>query len=121
MASTGDVSQAVNAIRKSMDDSMSQVDATVSNIAQTTHTATTSGEVLREIVRMAGDTARQVESIVTACEQQSAATEEISRNISNVNVLADQTVEVMKEAAQDVISLASQTDGLGALVDEMKA
>ena len=120
MASTGDVGQAVNAIRKSMDKSMAQVDTTVSNIERTTHTATKSGEALQEIVSMAGDTVRQVESIVTACEQQATAAEEVSHSISNVNALADQTVLVMKEAARDVTSLTGQTDSLGVLVDEMK-
>jgi len=120
MASTGDVGQAVTAIRKSMDTSMVQVDATVSNVEQTTQTATTSGEALQEIVQMAEHTAKQVESIVTACEQQSAASEEISRSISNVNNLADQTVETMKGAANNVASLTAQTDSLAVLVDEMQ-
>jgi len=120
MASTGDVSKAVNAIRKSMDKSMAQVGATVSHIEQATHMATKSGEALREIVNMAGDTARQVASIVTACEQQSLASEEIRKNITNVNALASRTVEIMNEATRDVASLASQTDSLGDLVDEMK-
>jgi methyl-accepting chemotaxis protein len=120
MASTGDVSHAVNAIRKSMDKSMAQVDTTVSNIEQTTNTATKSGETLREIVNMADDTVRQMESIVTACVQQSTASEEISSGISNVSALADRAVEIMKEAARDVESLAAQTDSLGILVDEMK-
>ncbi|MCL1985414.1 MAG: methyl-accepting chemotaxis protein [Betaproteobacteria bacterium] len=120
MASTGEVGAAVDAIRKSMDKSMAQVDTTVSNIERTTHTATKSGEALREIVNMADDTAKQVGSIVTACEQQSSAMEEISHGISNVNALADQAVEAMKEAAHDVTSLAGQTDSLGMLVDEMK-
>jgi methyl-accepting chemotaxis protein len=120
MASTDDVSQAVSAIRKSMDKSMTQVDTTVSNIEQTTRTAVKSGEALREIVNMAGDTARQMEGIVTACDQQSIVSEEVSNGISNVNVLASRTVEIMKEAAHDVASLASQTDSLGVLVDEMK-
>jgi methyl-accepting chemotaxis protein len=103
-----------------MDTSMAQVDATVSNIEQATLMAAKSGEALREIVSMAGDTARQVTSIVTACEQQSMASEEISKGIANVNALAARTVEIMGEASRDVASLASQTDSLGVLVDEMK-
>jgi methyl-accepting chemotaxis protein len=120
MASTGDVSHAVTAIRQSMDKSMTQVDTTVTNIEQATSLATLSGEALREIVKMADDTSSQVEGIVTACEQQSAASENISRSVNEMNAIAGQTAEIMAEASRDIASLAAQTDSLGDLVGEMK-
>ena len=57
MASIGDVSQAVNAIHKSMGTSMNQVDMTVTTIEQATGHAAQSGRALREIVDIADDTA----------------------------------------------------------------
>jgi methyl-accepting chemotaxis protein len=120
MASTGDVSHAVTAIRQSMDKSMIQVDTTVTNIKQATDLATQSGVALREIVRMADDTARQVEGIVAACEQQSAASESISRSITEMNAIAGETAGIMAESSRDIASLAAQTDSLGNLVGEMK-
>jgi methyl-accepting chemotaxis protein len=120
MASTGDVSHAVTAIRQSMGKSMTQVDTTVANIEQATNLATQSGVALQEIVRMADDTSRQVEGIVTACEQQSAASESISRSINEINAIADETAGIMAESSRDIASLAAQTDSLGDLVGEMK-
>jgi methyl-accepting chemotaxis protein len=120
MASTGDVSQAVNAIHKSMGISMDQVDMTVSNIEQATQRAAQSGAALREIVSMANDTARQVEAIVTACEHQASANEHINRNIMEINALADHTNTTMTTASRDIADLAVQTDNLGKLVAEMR-
>jgi methyl-accepting chemotaxis protein len=120
MASTGDVSQSVNAIHKSMNISMEQVGMTVTNIEQATELATQSGAALREIVTMADDTARQVEGIVTACEHQTAASGHANRSIAEVNVLAGKTHASMEAASRDIADLAAQTDGLVGLVAEMK-
>ena len=120
VASTGDVGQAVDAIRKSMDASMRQVDATVSNIERATETAEKSGEALREIVEMAEYAAKQAEGIVVACKEQHAAAEDIGRGISGISALARQAVESMRDAAEDIAALAGQTNSLGVLVDEMK-
>jgi methyl-accepting chemotaxis protein len=120
MASTGDISHAVTAIRQSMDKSMLQVDTTVANIGQATKLATQSGASLQEIVRMADDAARQVADIVTACEQQTAASENISLSITEVNAIADETAKIMGESSRDIASLAARTDSLGDLVQEMK-
>ena len=120
MASTGDVSQAVGAIHKSMDVSMTQVGMTVSNIEQATERATQSGAALREIVSMADDTARQVEGIVTACEQQAAASADVSRSVAEVNAIAGKTHNTMGAASRDIADLVVQTDTLGKLVAEMR-
>ncbi|MCL1916535.1 MAG: methyl-accepting chemotaxis protein [Desulfovibrionaceae bacterium] len=120
MASTGDVSQSVNAIYKSMDISMEQVSMTAANIEQATELATQSGAALQEIVTMADDMARQVEGIVTACEHQAEASERVNRSIVEINTIADATRTSMGAASRDIAELAVQTDGLVGLVAEMK-
>jgi len=120
MASTGDVSQAVNAIHKSMDISMDQVGMTVTNIEQATERASQSGAALREIVSMSDDMARQVEGIVTACSQQASASERVNTSITEVNTIAGHTHKSMETASRDIANLAVQTDKLGELVAEMK-
>jgi methyl-accepting chemotaxis protein len=121
MISTGDVGQAVGAIHKSMDKSMTQVGTTVTNIEQVTQLAAESGEALQEIVTMADDTASQVEGIVSACEHQAAANEHVSRSIQEINTLADKTHATMEEASRDTAELAVQADALSGLVAEMKS
>jgi methyl-accepting chemotaxis protein len=120
MASTGDVSQAVTAIYKSMDISMEQVGMTATNIEQSTELAVQSGAALREIVTMADDMARQVEGIVTACEHQAEASAHVNRSIVEINTIADATHTSMGVASRDIAELAAQTDGLVGLVAEMK-
>jgi methyl-accepting chemotaxis protein len=120
MASTGDVGQAVSAIHKSMNVSMDQVSMTVTNIEQATERATESGVALREIVSMAGDTARQVEGIVAACGHQVAASEHAGRSITEISAIAAHTHKSMETSSRDIAARAAQTDGLGRLVAEMK-
>jgi methyl-accepting chemotaxis protein len=100
--------------------SMEQVDASAVNIERAADLAQQSGVSLREIVNMADETARQVESIVAACEQQSTASADISNSITEVNHLAGETAEIMEEAAADIVSFTGLTDNLGNLVDALK-
>ena len=120
MASTGDVSQAVSAIHKSMGISMDQVDMTVTNIERATDLATQSGAALQEIVRMADDTVRQVEGIATACGHQAVASSHVSNSIMEVNAIASNTHSIMTRSTQDIANLTDQTDRLGKLVAEMR-
>jgi methyl-accepting chemotaxis protein len=120
MSCTGDVSQAVNAIQKSMGVNMSQVDMTVTNIEQATQLAAESGEALREIVTMADDMARQVEGIVTACEHQADASEHVSRSVTAISSIADKTHMTMESSSRDIAKLVTQMDALGKLVADMK-
>ena len=120
MASTTDVGNAINAIQHSVTKSTEQVDRAVKAIEQATEFANTSGEALAEIVQMADDTAGQVEAIATASEQQSAASEEINRSLSEVNSIAAATARAMQEATQAVSDLAEQAQALAVLIDDMK-
>jgi methyl-accepting chemotaxis protein len=120
MASTGEVSQAVQGIHTSMDVSMSEVAVTATNIEQATELATRSGEALRKIVNMTDDAAKQVEGIVTACAQQAAANKNLSRGIVEVNAIAGKTLETMQGASRDVTNLAGQANSIAGLVPEMR-
>jgi methyl-accepting chemotaxis protein len=120
MASTGDVSQAVKSIHKSMDISMAEMGVTVTNIEQATGLATQSGEALRKIVSMADDAAKQVEGIVSACEQQAVANEHLSRSIAEVNAIAGKTHETMRGTSRDIAEVAGQADSINSLVAEMR-
>ena len=120
MASTTDVSTAIQSIQMSTAESSKQVDATVEYVANVTQLAAKCGEALEAIVHMAEDTADQVRAIATASEEQSATSEEISKSIENVNVIAGETSHAMGEAAKAVADLAKQAQILGSLIAEMK-
>ncbi len=120
MASTTDVSNAIQAIQISAERSTRQVEQAVQTIDEATALAERSGEALKEIVNMAEGTADQVRAIAAASEQQSASSEEINRSITQVNTIAAETAKAMEDAARAVSGLASQSRVLTGLIEEMK-
>ncbi len=111
MASTHDVGNAILAIQQSAGQSAEQVEEEF---------AGKSGEALQQIVAMADSTADQVRAIATASEQQSASSEEVNNSIIQVNAIAGDTSQAMREAAGAVAELAEQARALTGLIDNMK-
>ena len=120
MSATTDVGQMVTSIRKSVTQSIDQVDRAVDLIASATEESNRSGDALQEIVTMMDETADQVRAIATASEEQSATSDEINRSINQVNTIAEQTAQAMGEAAKAVSELAGQAQALSSLIEEMK-
>ena len=120
MVSTTDVGNAIKSIQSSVNTSIRQVDQTVELIASATEQATESGYALAEIVSLVDSTAGQVQAIATASEEQSATSEEINRSITEINSIAVNSAQTMRESALAVNDLASQTHALGSLIEEMK-
>ena len=69
---------------------------------------------------MVEHTADEVRAIATASEEQSAASEEITRSIAEVNSITSSTSEAMREAAKGLESLRRRSQDLIRLIDEMK-
>lgn len=120
MDSTSEVGSAIRAIQESVGKSLSGVDKTVEIIRQATEQANQSGAALHEIVSTVENAAGQVSTIAAASEEQSAASEEINRNVVLVSEIVRQSSVAMTEAAQAVNSLAEQTQGLARIVQQMK-
>ncbi len=120
MASTTNVSKVINSIQTSVDKSMKQLDATVTNVATSTEQAVRSGNSLREIVEMADNAVDQVRAIATASEEQSATYEQINRSIAHVNTITQETVRGLQESARAVAELARQSESLAQLIEQMK-
>lgn len=59
-------------------------------------------------------------SDATASEEQSAASEEITRSIAEVNSITSSTSEAMREATKGLESLRRRSQDLIRLIDEMK-
>ena len=74
--------------------------------------ANLSGSTLEEIVALVTSNAVQVSNIASASEEQSAATEEMSRNIELVNDIATKTVGDMMNSTkytEELTDLAEET------------
>ncbi len=74
---------------------------------------------MTEIVDIVGETAGQVESIATASEEQSAASEEINQAITDVTQIAAETAQGMTEAAQALEAMAAMTGDLDRVIRDM--
>lgn len=69
---------------------------------------------------MVEHTADEVRAIATASEEQSAASEEITRSVSEVNTITFATSEAMRAAADGLESLRGRSQDLLNLIEEMK-
>ena len=120
IVSTTDVANAINAIQHSTDINVKQVDLAVQKIEDATELANTSGEALHGILEMADQSADGVRAIATASEEQSATADEISRSITQVNLIATETTNAMVDAATAVSELTRQTQELSRLIENLR-
>lgn len=78
-----------------------------------------SGEALKEIMEMVDNAADQVRTI--ASEEQSATSEEIRRSVEQVNTIATDTAEAVRNIAPAVAELSDQALILTDFIKKMKA
>ena len=88
-------------------------------VAQATALAGDSGEALREIVVYVQQTSGEVESIAAASEQQSAASEQITRAMGEINSIADDVSERMRLSVAEVRELSSLVRRLQQLIQQL--
>ena len=120
MAATNDVSNAVNSIqdeaRKNIDNTVKSVET----ITEVTELATASGDSLREIVKLVNAATAQVQSIATAADQQSAASDEINRSITGISEISSETSDAMNLSRNVVSDLSEQIKTLNTMTERMK-
>ena len=121
MTATKEVGDAIRGIQSGARKNYDNVAQAVTAVGEATTLATTSGDILREIVTLVDTSADQVRSIATASEQQSATSEEINRSVDEVNRIAAETMDALRQSAQAVADLSQQAQELSAMVQEMQA
>lgn len=100
--------------------SISAVERTTINLDATTGLVAKSGEALEHIVQEVMLTTDQVRSIATAAEEQSAASDEITHSLTEINQMANETAAAMQHSAQAVSDLAQQSQELQQLVNDLR-
>ncbi|MBZ2173016.1 methyl-accepting chemotaxis protein [Nitratidesulfovibrio sp. SRB-5] len=121
MAATKEVGEAIGSIQQGARKNLENVEHSVVTIEQATNLANQSGVALKEIVAMVESAADQVRSIAAASEQQSAASDEITKSIEDINIISGETASAMTQSAQAVGELASQAQTLRTLIEKMKS
>lgn len=120
MTATKQVGDAVRAIQGGTQESIRAMEGTTQNVNQTTDLATQAGEALKHIVKLVGGSTDQVRAIATASEEQSAAAEEINQGTEDINRVASETANSMRQSSQAVIELAEMAQQLTIVVESLK-
>ena len=120
LASTTDVAGVISGINHSAQKNMTEVDGTVQEVEGTTSLVDQSGVMLQEIAALVEDSADQSRLIATASEQQSAAAQEISQSVTEVNGIAVSMAQAMQEGSRTVNDLAEQAHELSELIALLK-
>ena len=120
MSATQEVGQAITGIQAGTRKNILNVEQVAVTIESATNMSVRSGESLKKILEFVHLVNDQVQSIATASEQQSAASEEINQSVEQVATISAQTAQTMEQAAKAVADLTQQSQSLQRLIEEMK-
>ena len=120
MGATKEVGDSIRAIQDLARTNVSGMDDAVSAIDGAARLSGTSGEMLQQIVTMAHDAAGQVQAIATAAEEQSAASEQITRSVEEIDRIARENGTLVNATSSDLRNLADQAAELRRLIEGMK-
>ncbi|MGV7004250.1 methyl-accepting chemotaxis protein [Desulfovibrio sp. QI0442] len=120
MTATQEVGQAITGIQEGTRKNIHNVEVAGVSIEEAARLSVTSGESLKQILKFVNMVNDQVQSIATASEQQSAASEEINHSVEQVATISSETAQAMDQASRAVADLAQQSQALQRLIVEMK-
>ena len=121
MTATQEVGQAIRDIQEGTRKNIANVDKSAVSIESATSLSVRSGESLQQILTFVEHVNDQVQSIATASEEQSAASEEINQSVEQVATISAETAQAMEQASRAVSDLLEQSQILNRLITEMKA
>ena len=120
MTATKDVGDNIRTIQDSTRKNIGNVDLAAQAVEDATMRANLSGQTLAEIVNLAATNAGQVQSIASAAEEQSSATEEINRSIASVSAIATKTLDGMSESFRATERLRELANEMNEVIEELK-
>jgi len=100
---------------------VNQMQATKERVDKSSELAGGAGGMLTQIVDASEHMADMVRSIATAAEQQSATSDEINTNVSEINSLAAQMAGDVQKANSDIAELAETARNLARLVEKFRS
>ena len=120
MTATQEVGQAITGIQAGTRKNIQNVEQVAVTIESATNMSVRSGESLKKILEFVHLVNDQVQSIATASEQQSAASEEINQSVEQVATISAQTAQAMEQASGAVADLTQQAQSLQQVIEKMK-
>ncbi len=121
MTATQEVGKAITDIQQGTRANIDRVEKAVQQIDETTKLSGESGEALNAIVSFVEESSTQAQNIAAASEQQSAASEEINRSLTQVATISSETRQAMEESGKAVEETAKQAQVLQQLITQMKS
>ncbi|QJB58508.1 methyl-accepting chemotaxis protein [Pseudodesulfovibrio sp. zrk46] len=115
MEATRDVGVAIEGIQDQVAQTIEGVQEMTGLADGAASLANESGKALEEIVSFAGTSADRIRSIASAASQQSVASEEVTRTITEIHSISTATGEGMQEASAAVVSLAERVEDLSTM------
>ena len=120
MTATQEVGRAIGDIQNGTKKNILNVEQSAAAIEDATKLSIRSGNSLKQILEYVHLVNDQVQAIATASEQQSAASDEISRSVVQVATISAETAQTMEHAAHAIDGLAQQAQVLQQLIHDMK-
>ncbi|NJL32198.1 MAG: HAMP domain-containing protein [Phycisphaerales bacterium] len=108
---TKEIAQSIKAIQGETGQAVDKMNTGTQQVKTGVEKATAAGDSLREIVTAATGVAEMIRSIAAAAEEQSAASEQISRNIESINAVTQQSTEGASQAASAASQLSAKAEG----------
>ncbi|MDR6236527.1 HAMP domain-containing methyl-accepting chemotaxis protein [Pseudomonas oryzihabitans] len=105
-SSTDEIAQLITGLSQSTDQMAAVLEQNVILTESSVGLSREAGEMLKRITQSVKDIEAMNEQIACAAEQQSAAGEEIGRNVTNVRDISDQTAAASEETASSSMELA---------------
>jgi methyl-accepting chemotaxis protein len=113
---TKEIGQMIKAIQQETKGAVTSMEDGVKEVVNGTAKAARSGEALQDILTQINAVTMQVDQIATAAEQQTATTNEISRNILQITEVVNDTASGALQSANASSQLASLAERLQQLV-----
>ncbi len=120
MQATKEVSSAVQAIQDSTKQNIDEMEAASEAVGRSTELAQNADEALEFIVRTAESNANLVQEISTVVSRQLQAGEAIKNGTDQINDIAMDTADSMRDAAREMAELSKVADALHNLVNNLK-
>ena len=120
MSATREVETAIEAIQQGTSKSAETVDNAVTAIGQAHSMGMESGNSLNKISGLAEDSSSRVSAIAAAATEQSAASEEINRNISDVNQLSADIANQVNSSTEQMNAIVNEVHQLMTVLDDIR-
>ncbi|MEX2673366.1 MAG: methyl-accepting chemotaxis protein [Phycisphaeraceae bacterium] len=117
---TEEIGQSIHAIQAETNGAVQRMNTGTERVQQGVERATAAGDSLHRIVTSARDVAAMIQSIAAAAEEQSAASEQVGRNVESIAAVARQTSEGSNQAVSAAAQLSAKAEQLQAMISRFR-